>query len=110
MNKDIFKSDSSNKRDEIKKKIEDYFDEQGKKYYSAVKVTVSFDNTTCTVGLSKMYHGLGALISFANMKWLSDLLGTEKIDIRNEDYSLGCDSCDYGSSHSVDFVCQDITC
>lgn len=110
MNKDIFKSVSSDKRDEIKKKIEEYFDEQGKKDYSAVKVTVYFDSTTCTVGLSKMYHGLGALVSFANMKWLSDLLGTEKIDIRNEDYSPGCDSCDYGSSHSVDFVCQDIAC
>ncbi len=90
--------------------VRKYAQVSSKDAYDFIKVTVTFDNTTCTVGLSKMYHGLGALISFANMKWLSDLLGTEKIDIRNEDYSPGCDSCDYGSSHSVDFVCQDIAC
>ena len=105
MNKDVFKKED--KRVELKKKIVEYFEEQSKKDYSHVDVEVRFDDKTCVVGLSKMYHGLGALVSFANMKWLSDLLGTDKIDLQNEDYRPGCDTCDYGSEHSVEFVCQD---
>jgi hypothetical protein len=108
MNKDIFNTNIS--RDEISKQIETYFDEQAKKGYNSVTVKVTFADKNCTVTISKMYEGLGNLVSFANMQWLSTLLGTDKIDLRNEYYREGCETCDYGSEQSVDFFCQDIQC
>ena len=62
-----------------------------------------------TSHLKKMYQGLGSWISFENLNWLSNLLGTEKINIRNEHYRRGCDSCDWGSEHNADIICQEIT-
>ena len=83
--------------------IKTYFVERGAK-----NVLVIVQGTTCTIHLSKMYQGLGKLISFQNLNWLAYLLGTEKIDLENDTYTPGCESCDWGSQHSVDIVCRDI--
>jgi len=104
MNKKVFKStQNSDKRVYLETQIRERMLANG-----ADECTVSFLDGTCTVSVSKMYLGLGDLVSFANMKWLSELLGTEAIDLRNEFYREGCETCDYGSEHSVNFVCRKV--
>lgn len=77
--------------------------------YETPKLTVKFDDKTCTIHISKMYQGLGKMISFKALTKLSDVLGTDEIDLENEHYRGGCESCDWGSEHSVDIVCKNIT-
>lgn len=52
--------------------------------------------------------GLGKVATFATMKWLSELLNTEKIDIKDQHHTPGCDTCDYGSTDSASLVCYDV--
>ena len=95
---------SEEKQKELSEKIEKYFMETGE----GGTVTVSFNQDICTVHLSKMYRGLGNWISFKNMNWLSKLFDTDLINVRNEHYREGCESCDWGSEHSADLICQKI--
>jgi|SRR6185436_11903523 len=104
MNKKIFKKDRHSSRETALEKIKERFSKHG-----ADKCLITFADKTCTVHISKMYHGLGEIVSFANMKWLSELLGTDNINLCNESYTQGCESCDWGSQHTVDFVCKDIS-
>jgi len=98
------------KQQELSTKIVEYFSSKCEtEPRKKASITVSFTNDTCTVHLKKMYQGLGSWISFENLNWLSNLLGTEKINIRNEHYRRGCDSCDWGSEHNADIICQEIT-
>jgi hypothetical protein len=85
----------------------DYFDSLNESY-ERPKITVSFNKNECIVHISKMYHGLGKLVSFSALKWLSEKLGTDKINLENEYYIEGCESCDWGSEHSVDIKCYDV--
>ena len=85
----------------LENKIKEYFQEID----MSADISVKVQNNTCTISISKMYEGLGGLISFKALSWLSQLLSTEEINLYNEDYQSGCDSCDYGSSHDVDIVC-----
>lgn len=104
MNKKNFKSTQNSKeRESLETQIRERMFECG-----ADECIVLFSNNDCSIHVSKMYHGLGNLISFDNMKWLSNLLKTDNINLRDEYYKTGCDTCDYGSSHSVDFICKNI--
>lgn len=58
------------------------------------------------IKVSQMYEYVDA--SFVILKRMSDLFGTEDIDI-DEDYSEGCETCDYGSSYSKIFIVYNIT-
>lgn len=73
-----------------------------------IQVVFNEEAKTCTVHISKMYEGLGKMVSFKALSWLSEQLNTEEIDLENESYSSGCESCDWGSEHSVDIVCTNI--
>lgn len=94
-------------QEKITKDITEYFNSIND-CFEKPEISVSFNENHCTVHVSKMYHGLGKLVSFSVLKWLSEKLGTEKIDLENEDYREGCDTCDYGSEHSVDIKCYNI--
>jgi hypothetical protein len=78
--------------------------------YESPTITVRIDvyDKTCTIHISKMYEGLGRMTSFKALSGLADKLGTDEINLENEDYRSGCDSCDWGSEHSVDIVCKNI--
>ncbi len=66
------------------------------------KCDVTETDTEVCVRVSKMYNdGIGHLASFTNMQWLSNLLGTDRINVGDRDYRSGCDSCDYGSEESL---------
>jgi hypothetical protein len=93
---------------ELTKEIE-YYIEGLSESYADPTIKVSIEDKTCTIHISKMYHGLGKMVSFQALNWLSKLLGTDQIDLKNEDYRGGCESCDWGSEHSVDIVCKNIT-
>jgi hypothetical protein len=93
---------------ELSEEIKNYFDKVGEEHFEKPKTTVTFNDKTCTVHIQKMYHGLGNMVSFKALNWLSDKLGTEEINLRNEYYREGCDTCDFGSSHEVDIVCTNI--
>lgn len=90
-------------KDKLIKEITEYFDtiEDG-------TVTVDVVDSICKIHLCKMYQGLGDWVSFKNLSWLSKLLNTDNINLENDEYSSGCETCDYGSSHEVDIVCKDI--
>lgn len=95
---------------DLSKDIKDYFEGISESYEKpTIEVDINADKKTCTVHISKMYQGLGKLVSFKALSWLSDQLGTDEIDLENEDYRGGCESCDWGSEHSVDIECKNIT-
>jgi len=95
---------------ELAQEIESYIEGLSESYNDpTIKVDINKENKTCTVHIAKMYQGLGKMVSFKALTKLSQLLGTEEIDLENEDYRGGCESCDWGSEHSVDIVCRNIT-
>ena len=108
-------------KEELSKHIVDYFatydDKENYLSKSHRKITVEFTEDTsllgnktetCHVRLEKMYRGLGNWAGYENLKWLASVLGTDHIDLKGEYYRAGCDTCDYGSQHTVTIVCKDI--
>lgn len=95
---------------DLEEKIIAYFEKRAKDLNESITINVKFDlqNAICTVQLKKMYQGIGQFTSFKDLSYLSELLGTEEINLENEDYYGGCDSCDWGSSDKVDIVCNNI--
>ncbi len=73
-----------------------------------VAVDVFTDGSTYTIHLQKMYEGIGYLVSLKNLEGLSKILGTDRIDIGDEDYSSGCSTCDYGSSSTITLRCYGV--
>jgi len=96
-------------RDTASRKIKEYIKDK-----NPTSVEVSFEDgktgafSTCRTKIRKSYGGVGAICSFATMKFFSDLLGTEEINIENEYHEDGCESCDYGSYDECDLVCYNI--
>lgn len=108
-------------QEELSKQIVDYFIKYDDKenYLSPYdrRVQVEFCTETsllgkkteiCYVKLIKMYEGLGSWAGYNNLKWLAKLLCTDKIDLKGENYRAGCDTCDYGSAHSITIECRNI--
>lgn len=93
---------------ELSEEIESYIEGLSESYDDPT-IKISIEDKTCTIHISKMYEGLGKMVSFKALSWLSEKLGTEEIDLENEDYRGGCESCDWGSEHSVDIVCKNIS-
>jgi hypothetical protein len=94
-------------QDKLIQDITEYFNALNESF-ERPKITVSFKENQCVVHISKMYHGLGNLVSFSALKWLSEKLKTDKINLENEYYREGCESCDWGSEHCVDIKCYDV--
>lgn len=99
-------------REELTTKITEYFIDQAenksKDYHSSFKVSVSWsEENKCIIHLSQQYEGIGSLCDFARLSWLSELLGTEKIDLENQYYQSGCETCDWGSVDEVDIICYE---
>lgn len=65
------------------------------------ETSIDFKKKDITIKVSCMYQGLGAFISFEFLSEISELLGTKKIDIRDQWYESGCETCDYGSSDNA---------
>lgn len=89
----------------LEEQIVGYFNERlSSKYaYSDFETEVAFkDSGTIVVTLRKMYHFEGDVVSFADLKFLSELLGTDEINVGNESYSPGCETCDHGSRAEID--------
>jgi len=94
-------------REQIASEIKTYLKSKSRDYRSiAEDVEVSFDGNTCTVRAESMYELRG--LSFQDMKWFSELLKTEKINVRDEGYSPGCESCDFGSSAWWELECLEV--
>ena len=96
---------------EIIEEIENYFltldiDEMSSDLIVDVTYNEKNNNAECIIHIKKMYHGLGNLVSFVTLSWLSEKLKTKDINLQNEYYASGGDTCDYGSSHSVDIICK----
>jgi len=95
---------------DLSKDIKEYFEGLSESYEKPnIEVDFNEKNKTCTVHIAKMYHGLGKLVSFKALTKLSQLLGTDEIDLENDSYRGGCESCDWGSEHSVDIECKNIS-
>jgi len=56
---------------------------------------------TITIEASQMYDYVN--VTFALMKGLAELFGTDKIDT-DQTSSSGCETCDYGSDYCVTFT------
>ncbi len=74
-------------------------------WHSDLKVDVFVEDTTWKIHLQQMYEGLSSIASFKNLQWLATLLGTDKIDVGDQNYRSGCESCDYGSSDELTITC-----
>ncbi len=79
-------------------------------YYGQGSGSVECDIETFPGGirirLSKMYNdGIEKLATVANIQALSDIVGTDEIDIGDKDYRSGCSSCDWGSEESIVLTC-----
>lgn len=97
------------KKSEIEEKIKEFFAEESKTIYtSGLDINIVFLDNTCTISLSQMYEGIYNFCKFKHLQWLSDLLGTEEIDLENGRYRSGCESCDYGSEDYIEIVCYNI--
>lgn len=72
------------------------------------EVNYKFEKTSCEISFKKEYSGIEEMVSFDTILFLSKLLGTSKINIDNEDFVGGCETCDWGSRHSAVFICKDI--
>ena len=59
-----------------------------------------------TIEIKQMYEYVDC--SFGRLKKLSELFGTDNIDMNNW-ASKGCDTCDFGSSYTVNLDIKDIT-
>lgn len=94
-------------KEKLSKTIIEHFNKISSGYDDLI-TTILFEDKICSIKLKKMYQGLGDLVSFENLTWLSKLLNTDKINLKDEFYNRGCDSCDYGSTQSVTIVCEDI--
>ena len=93
---------------ELEKLITDHFCNNGRAptRLEDAEIEVAFYQDTVTVTLKKMYSGIAEWVNFDDMSFLSDLLKTKNINLQNEYYSGGCESCDFGSSNSIDIVCS----
>jgi hypothetical protein len=58
---------------------------------------------TIAIEASQMYEYIN--VTFALMKELAELFGTDKIDTDQES-SSGCETCDYGSDYIVTFIIE----
>jgi hypothetical protein len=63
----------------------------------SVKVTVPYgtQGDCLDIEIAQMYEYVK--MGFPTLQTISDILGTEKIDIYSQDSRGGCDTCDYGS-------------
>lgn len=68
----------------------------------------AYDKSIYRVKVQREGEGLGAIISFKIMKQLSDLIGTEEIDIQDQWSTDGCDTCGWGAKTSAEFVCYNV--
>ncbi len=51
----------------------------------------------------------GVGITHAELKALSELLGTDLIDLGTEYETEGCETCDYGWAHECTITCREVT-
>lgn len=95
---------------ELEAKIENYFAERCGDRLTKLSVAVNFDlqNSKCTIHLEKMYEGISEYTSFKDLTWISNLLGTDEINLENKYFASGCESCDYGSCDEINIVCFNI--
>jgi len=91
----------------LQEEIVTYFKNQDR--HVTVKVTLNEASKTCSIDLKVSGRGLGGLASFKNLKWLSETLKTDDIDIRDEYQNPGCDTCDHGSSTEANIYCKNIS-
>lgn len=66
-----------------------------------VKVVVPYGTQggCLDIVIAQMYEYVK--MGFPTLQAISDILGTEKIDIYSQESSGGCDTCDYGSSYEI---------
>lgn len=96
------------RQERLLEKIGDFFREQGASKAIARFSDGAYANSVCRITLRRS-GGLGNLMSFDNMKWVSEHLHIDKINIENEYHNEGsCESCDYGAYNEADLVCYDI--
>lgn len=69
--------------------------------YEKPVVTATNDGETVRIHAARMYSFVD--VSFAALKELSELFGTDQIDTDQSSVS-GCETCDYGSSYDVTFI------
>lgn len=85
---------SDEKIQELQAEIERLFNESYSK--PDVVITLSSSEPQIRIKVEKMYSYVTC--NFSHLKRLSELFGTEKIDV--DDWSVsGCETCDYGSSY-----------
>ena len=77
-------------------------------YRYEFQVHINEEEKEVRLDLSCMYE-MGDFVNFDFLSLISEKLGTKKIDLENEYYQPGCESCDYGSVSSVTIVAKDVT-
>ncbi len=68
--------------------------------YESPSVNVSFRGNFIMVGLEQMYNYIE--LDFKKMKAIGEFFNTDKINFSNGARHRGCETCDYGSSYTVD--------
>ncbi len=71
-----------------------------------VELVITSRPTGLTIKIAAMYRS--PKINFPSLKKLSDIFGTDNIDVDDFEHR-GCETCDYGSSYGHDIVILDIT-
>ncbi len=93
------------KQEFIKNEFQKYIDNNLSNEY---RINFTFEDNNCEIYFEKEYNGIEDMVSFETILFLSKILGTSKININDEDFTGGCETCDYGSRHRATFICKDI--
>ncbi len=94
-------------KQETENKIQKLFRDAGASHVVIMKDNYDVNLYRVTVSRGGS-DALGNLVSFKIMKDLSDLVGTEQINLQDEYHTEGCDTCDWGAESGVNFVCYNV--
>lgn len=90
----------------IEANIIDYFTNKSKQI--TVNVIFDLENNICSIHLKKENDDILDFVKFQDLNFIFKLLNTEKIDVKDEFYSSGCETCDFGAKSEVKILAYDI--
>lgn len=81
--------------------IEQFF----KTHISDADIEINRDTRLIKISVSQMYEYVPN--GFQELKKIGEFFGTDKVNGSDKDYYSGCETCDYGSSYTVNFIIEE---
>jgi hypothetical protein len=90
----------------LENKIAAIWEDEASSPFTDFEIKIKKVKNHFDVTISQMYEFVPA--NFTHMKALSELFGTDDINMNNWSYA-GCETCDWGSNYSVQFDIKNAT-